>query len=121
MRKLRADGSEDAQRAIAQFTNRVVRDIGSMTASLDGLDLLAFSGGIGENDTALREQVCARLSWMGVRMDAQRNQQASGQSAASAIHASDSPVQVWVVPTDEGRVAARETAALLRTKTAATG
>ena len=112
MRKLRADGSEDAQRAIDQFTHRVIRETGALVACLGGLDALAFSGGIGENDAALRAQVCERLAWLGIRMDAQRNQEASGKTAY-AIHAPDSSVEIWVIPTDEGRVAAREAAALL--------
>ena len=112
MRKLRADGSTDAQRAITQFTHRVVRETGALVACLGGLDVLAFSGGIGENDAVLREQVCERLAWLGIRLDVQRNQQADGQQAY-AVHAPDSAVEIWVIPTDEGRVAAREAAALL--------
>lgn len=112
MRKLRADGSEGAQRAITQFTHRVIRETGALVACLGGLDVLAFSGGIGENDAVLREQVCERLSWLGIRLDAQRNQQADGKQSY-AVHAPDSSVEVWVVPTDEGRVAAREAAAIL--------
>ena len=112
MRKLRADGSENALRAIDQFTHRVIRETGALVACLGGLDTLAFSGGIGENDVELRAHVCERLSWLGIRMDAQRNAEASGKEAY-AIHAPDSSVEIWVIPTDEGRVAAREAAALL--------
>lgn len=112
MRRLRADSGENAQRAIAQFTHRVVRETGAMVACLGGMDVLAFSGGIGENDPILRAQVCERLSWLGIRMDAQRNQAVEGQQAY-AIHAPDSVVEIWVIPTDEGRVAAREAVALL--------
>lgn len=112
MRRLRADGSAAAQRAIDQFTYRVVRESGAMVACMGGLDLLAFSGGIGENDVTLRAQVCEQLAWMGVRMDGARNAAAPGD-LPHAIHAEDSAVEVWVVPTDEGRVAAREAARLL--------
>ncbi|WP_404301476.1 acetate/propionate family kinase [Alicycliphilus denitrificans] len=115
MRRLReeaAEGSADAQCAIAQFTHRVVRETGALTACLGGLDLLAFSGGIGENDVLLRQQVCERLAWTGLHIDAQRNRAADGKQAW-AIHAPDSRIEIWVVPTDEGRVAAREAAALL--------
>lgn len=115
MRRLRqasAEGSASAQRAIAQFTHRVVRETGALTACLGGLDLLAFSGGIGENDAVLRQEVCQRLAWTGLRIDAERNLQADGK-AAWAVHAPDSRIEVWVIPTDEGRVAAREAAALL--------
>ena len=113
MRKLRADGSENAQRAIDQFTHRVIRETGALVACLGGLDALAFSGGIGENDAVLREHVCERLSWLRIRLDAQRNQEATGKEAY-AVHAPDSSVEIWVIPTDEGRVAAREAAALLQ-------
>ena len=116
MRTLRADGDQaDAQRAIDQFTHRAVCEMGAMAACLDGLDVLAFSGGIGENDAVLRQQVCERLGWMGVRIDAQRNREATGQ-AASPVHTPDSKIEVWVIATDEGRVAAREAAALLPMK-----
>ncbi len=102
----------DAQRAIDLFTHRVVRETGSLVACLGGLDVLAFSGGIGENDAVLREQVCTRLNWLDVRRDGQRNREVDGRGG-HAVHAPDSAVEIWVVPTDEGRVAAREAAALL--------
>lgn len=116
MRRLREEAARDnadAQRAIQQFTHRVVRETGALVACLGGLDVLAFSGGIGENDIVLREQVCTRLAWLGIHMDWQRNREADGKEAY-AIHAPDSAVEIWVIPTDEGRVAAREAAALLR-------
>lgn len=113
VRTLRASDSPDAERAITQFTHRVIRESGALMACLGGLDVLAFSGGIGENDAVLREQVCERLAWTGLRIDPQRNQEADGK-AAYAIHAPDSRVEIWVIPTDEGRVAAREAAQLLQ-------
>ncbi|NMM06561.1 acetate/propionate family kinase [Polaromonas sp.] len=112
MRRLRADGSAAAQRAIDLFTHRVVRESGALTACLGGLDVLAFSGGIGEHDATLRAQVCARLGFLGVQLDEALNLQAVGE-AVMAVHRPGSRVQVWVVPTDEGRVAAREAAQLM--------
>lgn len=112
MRRLRADGSAAAQRAIDQFTYRVVRESGALIASMGGLDVLAFSGGIGEHDVVLRTQVCERLSWLGIKIDAERNAQAT-RDQVCAIHAPGSSIEVWVIPTDEGRVAAREAVALL--------
>ncbi|MCK9989111.1 MAG: acetate/propionate family kinase [Rugosibacter sp.] len=112
MRRLRADGSAAAQRAINLFTHRVVRESGAMIACLNGLDVLAFSGGIGEHDTVLRAQVCERLAWLGVCMDPLLNQQAVGDQVL-AIHQPNSRVELWVVPTDEGLVAAREAARLI--------
>ena len=112
MRTLRADGRADAHRAIELFTHRVVRESGAMVACLGGLDVLAFSGGIGEHDVVLRSEVCQRLSWLGVSLDPSLNEQATGHQV-SAIHAAHSQVEIWVVPTDEGLVAAREAARLI--------
>jgi len=112
MRRLRSDPSAAAKLAIEAFTYRVVRECGALVASMQGIDLLAFSGGIGEHDVALRADVGQKLSWMGVAIDPQRNAQATGD-AVMAIHAPASTVEVWVVPTDEGVVAAREAARLI--------
>jgi acetate kinase len=112
MRRLRGDGSAAAQRAIDLFTHRVVLESGAMIASLGGLDVLAFSGGIGEHDVALRTQLCERLAWLGIVLDPLANEKATGNEVLT-IHAPDSRVQVWVVPTDEGLVAAQEAARLL--------
>ena len=112
MRRLRADGSANANKAVAMFTHRVLREAGALTAGIGGLDVLAFSGGIGEHDAVLRADVCAGLSYLGVRMDGLLNAQAAGDKAM-AIHATDSSVEVWVIPTDEGQVAAREAARLI--------
>ena len=112
MRRLRADPSPNAKLAIDAFTYRVVRESGALVACMQGLDVLAFSGGIGEHDVALRAQVGQRLAWLGVVIDPVLNAQATG-SDVMAIHAPTSQVEVWVVPTDEGVVAAREAAALI--------
>jgi len=112
MRRLRADDSAAARFAVDMFTHRVVRESGAMVACLQGLDVLAFSGGIGEHDAQLRAQVGQRLGWLGVRVDDAANQAATGDDVV-AIHAPGSAVEVWVVPTDEGRVAAQEAAELI--------
>jgi acetate kinase len=112
MRRLRQDGSAAAQKAIALFTHRVVRESGALTACIGGLDVLAFSGGIGEHDVATRLEVCTALGYLGVQIDADLNIQARGDKAM-AIHAATSLVEVWVVPTDEGQVAAGEAARLI--------
>jgi len=112
MRTLRASGSPSAQLAIDLFTHRVVREVGALTACVGGLDVLAFTGGIGEHDAVLRQQVCEALHYLGVSVDAQRNQAATGD-AVRAIHAEGSAVELWVIPTDEGRVAAQEALALV--------
>ena len=113
MRTLHGSDSPQAQLAIDLFAHRVVRETGAMAACLQGLDLIAFSGGIGEHDAALRAQICAQLGWLGVTLDANRNAAACGDACA-AVHAEGSAVEVWVIPTDEGRVAADQALALLR-------
>lgn len=116
MRTLRQNGSEAARFAIDLFTHRIVREAGAMVACLQGLDVIAFSGGIGEHDAALRQQVCSQLGWLGVQIDDRLNMAATGESCM-AIHAQGNPVEVWVIPTDEGLVAAQQAMALM----AATG
>jgi acetate kinase len=112
MRRLRADTSPAAQAAIALFTQRIVRESGALVACMNGLDVLAFSGGIGEHDVLLRQHLAERLAWLGVEIDPTLNEQACGAEVL-AIHSPNSRVQVWVVPTDEGLVAAREAARLI--------
>ncbi|MBK1685496.1 acetate/propionate family kinase [Rhodoferax fermentans] len=112
MRRLREASSPQAKLAIEAFTYRVVRETGALVACVQGLDVLAFSGGIGEHDVTLRAQVGQQLSWLGVVIDPERNARATG-SEVVAIHAPSSQVEVWVVPTDEAVVAAREAATLL--------
>ena len=112
MRTLHQSGSESARFAIDLFAHRVVREAGAMTACLQGLDVIAFSGGIGEHDAALRQQVCAQMGWLGVQLDDTLNLAATGDQCL-AIHSKSSQVEVWVIPTDEGRVAAEQALGLL--------
>jgi acetate kinase len=111
MRTLRASHSQSADFAIDLFTHRVVREIGALTACLGGLDVLAFTGGIGEHDAILRQKVGIALNYLGVSVDVASNM-AAGGDATQAIHEDESSVEVWVIPTDEGRVAAQEALAL---------
>ena len=112
MRTLRASNSQTAQFATDLFAHRVVREVGALSACIGGLDVLAFTGGIGEHDAVLRQQVGDALAYLGVQVDPQRNVKATGDSVLS-IHADNSAIEVWVVPTDEGRVAAQDALAFL--------
>jgi acetate kinase len=112
MRTLRASQSETARFATDLFAHRVVREVGALSACIGGLDVLAFTGGIGEHDALLRQQVGDALAYLGVQVDAARNAKATGDSVAS-IHTDNSAIEVWVVPTDEGRVAAQDALAFL--------
>lgn len=106
MRQLRASDDPRATLAIAMFTYRVIREIGAMTACLGGIDVLAFTGGIGEHDALLRADVCTQLAYLGIQLDSNKNTNANALLAAS-LHTEDSAVEVWMVPTDEGKVAAQ--------------
>ena len=112
MRTLRAKKNQAAEFSIDLFTHRIVRESGAMVACMEGIDVLAFSGGIGEHDGILRKQVCQKLSWLGLELNQEKNQQATGNEIMS-VHAEGSAVEIWVIPTDEGRVAAREAAVLI--------
>ena len=112
MRTLRAKKNQAAEFAIDLFTHRIVRESGAMVACMEGINVLAFSGGIGEHDGILRQQVCQKLSWLGLELNEEKNQQATGNEIMS-VHAEGSAVEIWVIPTDEGRVAAREAAVLI--------
>lgn len=112
MRRLREDGSDEARFAIEVYQRRVVREAGGLIAAMGGVDAIAFAGGIGENDRQLRLDVCAGLEFLGLRIDREANRSAPN-NAITPIHASDSRVEIWVVPTDEGIVAAEEALALL--------
>ena len=117
MRTLRRSESPEADAAIDLFAYRIIRESGALSACLQGLDVLAFTGGIGEHDAALREQVARGLAYLGVKLDAAKNHAASGEQIA-AIHAPDSSQEVWVIPTDEGRIAAMDAAAWLTARVA---
>ena len=78
-----------------------------MVALLRGLDALAFCAGVGENDVQLRADIGEQLDWLGVRIDPYLNKSAT-DGEIHAIHAPDSSVEVWVIPTDEGIVVAQE-------------
>jgi acetate kinase len=112
MRTLRTSGSEAARFATDLFAHRVVREVGALSACIGGLDVLVFTGGIGEHDALLRQQVCEALTYLGVHVDLALNNNAQGDRAC-AIHSAQSTVDVWVVPTDEGRVAAQDALTLL--------
>jgi acetate kinase len=108
MQKLRASSNPAAAEAIALFVYRIVRELGSLAAALGGLDALVFTGGIGENDAAVRAEVAAGSRWLGVELDDARNRRGAGQISSDA-----SRVPVWVIPTDEERMVARHTGTVL--------
>lgn len=112
MRTLRASAQPEAQQAIDLFVHRVVREGGALMTVLEGLDALAFTGGIGEHDPATRAAIVQGWRVWGLQIDEAANLAADG-SAMVRIDAPHSRAEIWVLPTDEGRVAARQAARLL--------
>ncbi|TQV70216.1 acetate/propionate family kinase [Exilibacterium tricleocarpae] len=112
MRVLLASDDPRAAEAVALFIYRIGRELGSLAAALGGLDALVFTGGIGEHSAEVRARVCAAAKWLGVRLD-----EAANAAHADIISAAGSAVSVRVIPTDEERVIARSTCALLDRKT----
>lgn len=108
MRTLLASREVRAREAVDLFSFRVAAQVAVMTNTLAGLDALVFTGGIGEHSGEIRRQICDRLAWLGVQLDAAAN--ANGQLNISA---KDSKVEVLVVTTSEETTIARHCAALL--------
>jgi acetate kinase len=108
MQHLHASTDPRAHEAIDLFCYRIICDCGALAASLGGLDGLVFTAGIGENDPAIRAQVCAGLAWMGIELDEAANQKGGGR-----ISAPSSRIEVWAIPTDEERMIATETLGLV--------
>jgi acetate kinase len=108
MRTLRASDDPRAREAIDLFIYRIVREIGSLAAALGGIDGLVFTGGIGQRDAKTRREVAAGCAWLGAELDEARNGGAEG-----LISTDGSKLPMWVVQTDEERVIARQTAAVL--------
>ncbi|MDP3514531.1 MAG: acetate/propionate family kinase [Sulfuritalea sp.] len=107
MRVLLDSPAPEAREAVDLFCYRIVREIGSLAAALGGLDALVFTGGIGEHGAPVRQQVCAELGWLGLRLDA-----AANAADASKISTSDSRIEVCVIPTNEEWIIARHVAEL---------
>ena len=100
MRDLREaikEGNSKARLAVDKFTWTIAKWIGSFVAELNGLDMLVFTGGIGENDIASRAEICAGLRALGIVLDAERNK----VRGEGVISADDSPVKVRVIPPAE--------------------
>jgi len=105
-----AAGSDAAERALAVFVHETRKYIGAYVAVLEGLDVLAFTGGIGENGAAIRARICRGLDCLGISLDASRNMQLRGEGRISV---DDSPVTILVIRANEELIIARETARLV--------
>jgi len=112
MRELRSAinaGNQRARLAVDKFARTVASWVGSFFAELGGLDMLVFTGGIGENDIAVRAEICAGVSALGVEIDPVRN----SVRGAATISADSSPVVVRVIPPAEDLIIVRHVVRLL--------
>ena len=105
-----ANGVETCTLALEKFFYEVAKYIGAYTAALNGIDVLTFTAGVGENGPETREAICNYLGYLGVKIDPVANK-ARGKEVK--ISTPDSAVEVWVVPTNEELMIAQDTAALV--------
>jgi acetate kinase len=106
-----ADVNPRARLAIDAFVESVRHYIGAYLVALGGCDVLIFTGGIGENGVALREAICRDLEWAGIALDKQKNQVRGKEEKISSV---ESTAEIWVVPTNEELIVARQTVDVLR-------
>ena len=114
MRELSAainEGNERAKLAFDMFAYRIKKYVGAYAAALEGMDVLIFTGGIGENHSGTRQVVCEGLEFMGVKLDVDKNNQIHGDEAI--ISTPDSKVKVVVIPTDEEFMIASDTLSIV--------
>ncbi|MGM9518803.1 MAG: acetate/propionate family kinase [Acidaminococcus sp.] len=101
-----AKGNERAKLALDMFCYQVKRYIGAYAAAMGGVDAIVFTAGVGENDIHTRQQVCEGLEFLGVKLDADRN---NVRGKATEISAADSKVKVFLIPTNEELAIAQDT------------
>ena len=107
---------ERCKLAVDILKHELKKYIGSYTALMNGLDAVVFTAGIGENSPMLRGMVCADMEYLGIEMDSAANDAAVHKSDAVKISKDGSKVAVYVIPTNEELVIAKDTAALVASK-----
>ncbi len=103
-------GNERAQLALDIQRYQIKKYIGGYAAAMGGVDAIIFCGGIGENDISVREAVCSDMEWMGIKFDKKAN---DVRGKEVKITTADSKVEVWVIPTNEELMIARDTKAVV--------
>jgi acetate kinase len=111
VRDLVASAEPGARLALDYFVYRIARELGSLAGAMGGIDALVLTAGISENSAEMRARICERAAWMGIRFDEDANQ-AGGPRLTTA----DSPVSAWMIPTNEERVIAEHTLAVIRSR-----
>jgi acetate kinase len=109
MRILLESSEQTAKEAVDLFCYRIIREIGSLSAAMGGLDAIVFTGGIGEHACAVRAQVISGCAWLGAFLD-----KAMNDKNGPCISSPESTVSAWVIPTNEEWVIARHTERYIR-------
>ena len=109
--KAAQEGNKMARLALTMYNYRIKKYIGSYAAALGGVDVIVFTAGVGENQASMREGATDGLEFLGIKLDKEQNKKVHGTE--TKISAPDSKVDVWVVPTDEEIVIARDTQELV--------
>ncbi|MBT9776583.1 acetate/propionate family kinase [Clostridium sp. MCC353] len=109
--KAKAEGNHLAEVALDAFIYRVIKYIGAYTAAMNGVDAIAFTAGVGENDKTGRKNICSSLAYLGVKIDDEAN---DVRGKERVISAADSKVKVMLIPTNEELAIARETLELVK-------
>ncbi|MEM7557598.1 MAG: acetate/propionate family kinase [Planctomycetota bacterium] len=104
-------GNADAQLALDVYVAEIRRQLGGMLTALGGCDCLVFTGGIGENGWKIRAAVCEGLSEIGIELDAAKNE--ATRSSETRLDSGASNAQIWILPTNEELIVARQTVAAL--------
>ncbi len=110
LEKASTEGNERAQLALDKFAYEVRKYIGSYAAAMGGVDIITFTAGVGENGPDMRESICKGLEFLGVHVDHEKNQV---RGKETDISAADSTVKVYVIPTNEELMIARDTLSLV--------
>jgi acetate kinase len=108
-----AEGNKKAILALKMYNYRIKKYIGAYAAAMGGVDAIVFTAGVGENQISMRAESCAGLEFLGIKIDAAKN---NVRGKEAEISTDDSRVKVWVVPTDEEIVIARDTMELVQNK-----
>ena len=110
IQKAAEEGNEQAQAVSEMLTYQIKKYIGSYAAAMGGVDAVLFTGGIGENAPEVRAEACEGLEFMGIKIDAEKN---NCRGKLQEISTADSKVKVYVIPTNEELLIARDTLALI--------
>ena len=104
------NGNENCVLALEKFYYEVAKYVGAYTAAMNGVDVITFTAGVGENDCATRKAICEYLGYLGVKIDDEKN---NVRGEEMKISTEDSKIQVWVIPTNEELMIAQDTAELV--------